>query len=203
VHPQKKEYWGNINPIGREELLRRGQKSGRDLCFDYLRQNKGEIKVIRIFSTYGPRMRPEDGRVVSSFIVEAIQGRDITAYGSGDQTRSFCYIEDMIEGMIRMMDYETGTGENPKGANYTRPSLSGFPDPINLGNHEEVSIGALAEKIIRLARSDSKIIFEELPEDDPRRRYPGIPKARHYLEWEPKVPREEGLKRTIEYVKSS
>lgn len=165
-----------------------GASSDSSLCsFDYLRQNKVDIKVIRIFNTYGPRMRPDDGRVVSSFIVEAIEGRDITVFGSGEQTRSFCYVEDMIEGMIRMMDYETG--ENPKGADYTRPSLSGFPGPINLGNPEEVSVGSLAQKIIDLTRSESKIIFEKLPEDDPRRRCPDISKARHYLKWEPRVPR--------------
>jgi UDP-glucuronate decarboxylase len=196
------EYWGNVNPIGRRSCYDEGKRVAETFFFDYL-QNKVDIKVIRIFNTYGPRMRPDDGRVVSSFIVEAVEGRDITVYGSGEQTRRFCYIEDMIEGMIRMMDYETETGENPKGADYTRPSLSGFPGPVNLGNPEEVSIGALAEKIIiRLARSDSKIIFEELPEDDPRRRCPDISKARHYLEWEPKVPLEEGLKRTIECMKS-
>jgi UDP-glucuronate decarboxylase len=199
IHPQTEEYWGNVNPIGRRSCYDEGKRVAETFFFDYLRQNKVDIKVIRIFNTYGPRMRPDDGRVVSSFIVEAIRGRDITVFGSGEQTRSFCYIEDMIEGMIRMMDYETG--ENPKGADYTRPSLSGFPGPVNLGNPEEISIGALAEKVIRLARSESKAIFQELPEDDPRRRCPDISKARHYLSWEPKVPLEEGLKRTIEYLK--
>jgi UDP-glucuronate decarboxylase len=200
MHPQTEEYWGNVNPIGKRSCYDEGKRVAETFFFDYLRQNKVDIKVVRIFNTYGPRMRPDDGRVVSSFIVEAIQGRDITVYGNGEQTRSFCYIDDMVEGMIRMMDYETG--ENPKGTDYTRPSLSGFPGPVNLGNPEEITIEALARKVIDLARSESKIIFEELPEDDPRRRCPDISKARHYLKWQPKVPLEEGLKRTIDYLKS-
>jgi len=155
---------------------------------------------VRIFNTYGPRMRPDDGRVVSSFIVEALLGGPVTVYGSGEQTRSFCYIDDMIEGMIRMMDYETG--ENPSGRDYTQPSVSGFPGPVNLGNPEEIPIGALARKVIDLARSRSAIAFEDMPDDDPKRRCPDISKAKEYLKWEPKVFLEEGLKRTIDYFLS-
>jgi UDP-glucuronate decarboxylase len=139
--------------------------------------------VVRIFNTYGPRMRPDDGRVVSSFVVEALKGEDITIFGDGSQTRSFCHVDDMIEGIIRMMDYETG--EYAKDTDYTRPYLSGFPGPVNLGNPEETSIGRLAERIVQLAGSPSKVTFQNLPEDDPRRRRPDISKAREYLKWEP------------------
>jgi UDP-glucuronate decarboxylase len=200
VHPQTEEYWGNVNPIGKRSCYDEGKRVAETFFFDYLRQNKVDVKVVRIFNTYGPRMRPDDGRVVSSFIVDAIQGRDIEVYGTGEQTRSFCYIDDMLEGMIRMMDYETdGT---LKGTDYTRPSLSGFPGPINLGNPEEVSIRSLAEKVIGLARSQAEIVFKKLPEDDPRRRCPDISKARNSLKWEPQVPLEEGLKKTIDYFRN-
>jgi UDP-glucuronate decarboxylase len=199
IHPQKEEYWGNVNPIGRRSCYDEGKRVAETFFFDYLRQNKVDIKVIRIFNTYGPRMRPDDGRVVSNFIVEALHGKNITIYGSGDQTRSFCYIDDLVEGMIRMMDFETG--DTVRDTDYTRPFLSGFPGPVNLGNPEEVSIRLLADKILGLADSDAKVVFESLPDDDPRRRCPDITKARGFLRWEPKVKLEEGLRRTVEYFR--
>ena len=200
VHPQTEEYWGNVNPIGKRSCYDEGKRVAETFFFDYLRQNKVDVKVVRIFNTYGPRMRADDGRVVSSFVVEAIRGRDIGVYGKGEQTRSFCYIDDVIEGMIRMMDYETG--ETVRDADYTRPSLSGFPGPLNLGNPEEVSIRSLAEKIVGLTGSKSGIVFEGLPEDDPRRRCPDISKAGKHLSWAPLVPLEEGLRRTIDYFRN-
>jgi UDP-glucuronate decarboxylase len=167
--------------------------------FDYLRQNKVDVKVVRIFNTYGPRMRLDDGRVVSNFIVQALEGKDITIYGDGSQTRSFCYVDDLVEGMIRMMDYETG--DSTRDMDYTRPFLSGFPGPINLGNPEEIPIGLLAEKIIQSTGSTSKIMFATLPEDDPKRRCPDISKARTYLQWEPQTSLKEGLRRTVDYFR--
>jgi UDP-glucuronate decarboxylase len=198
-HPQNEEYWGNVNPIGKRSCYDEGKRVAETFFFDYLRQNKVDIKVVRIFNTYGPRMRPDDGRVVSNFIVQALEGEDITVYGAGSQTRSFCYVDDMVEGMIRMMDYETG--EEIRGRDYTKTSLSGLPGPVNLGNPEEVSIRSLAEKIIRLTGSRGKVVFEDLPEDDPRRRCPDISKARVHLKWEPHVSLEEGLQRTIAYFR--
>jgi UDP-glucuronate decarboxylase len=167
------------------------------LFFDYLRQNGVDSKVVRIFNTYGPRMRPSDGRVVSNFIVQAIGNRDITIYGDGSQTRSFCYVDDMIEGMIRMMDYETG--DRIRGMDYTKPSLSGFPGPLNLGNPHEVTVRTLAEKIIDILGSRSQLVFAPVPEDDPRRRCPDITKAQETLSWQPHVSLEEGLSRTIDH----
>jgi UDP-glucuronate decarboxylase len=199
VHPQTEEYWGNVNPIGRRSCYDEGKRVAETFFFDYLRQNKVDIKVVRIFNTYGPRMRPDDGRVISNFIVSALTGRDITVYGSGEQTRSFCYVDDMVEGMIRMMDYQTE--ESPRGMDYTRPYLSGFPGPINLGNPDETPIGALAEKIVLMTGSTSSVVSQKLPEDDPRRRCPDISKARNHLKWQPGVPLEEGLKSTIDYFK--
>jgi UDP-glucuronate decarboxylase len=198
-HPQNEEYWGNVNPIGKRSCYDEGKRVAETFFFDYLRQNKVDIKVVRIFNTYGPRMRPDDGRVVSNFIVEALNGRDITVYGSGEQTRSFCYIDDLVEGMIRMMDYETG--DSVRDSDYTRPFLSGFPGPLNLGNPEEVSIRSLADKVIGLTHSSAKVVFEGLPEDDPRRRCPDITKAKTLLAWEPHVPLIEGLGQTIAYFK--
>jgi UDP-glucuronate decarboxylase len=197
IHPQKEEYWGNVNPIGRRSCYDEGKRLAETLFFDYLRQNKVDVKVVRIFNTYGPRMRPDDGRVISNFIVQALRGEDITVYGDGSQTRSFCYVDDLIEGMIRMMDYETG--EQARERDYTRPYLSGFPGPLNLGNPHEVPVLELAERIIKMVGSRSKIVFEQLPEDDPRRRCPDISKAQSYLSWEPAVPLEEGLRNTIDY----
>lgn len=199
VHPQVEEYWGHVNPIGKRSCYDEGKRVAETFFFDYLRQNHVDVKVIRIFNTYGPRMRPDDGRVVSNFIVSALKGEDITVYGSGEQTRSFCYVDDLIEGMIRMMDYETG--ECVKDVDYTRPHLSGFPGPVNLGNPEEVTIGSVAEKVVRMTGSPAKTVFQELPEDDPRRRCPDIRKAREYLGWEPLTSLDEGLGKTIQYFK--
>jgi UDP-glucuronate decarboxylase len=197
IHPQKEEYWGNVNPVGRRSCYDEGKRLAETLFFDYLRQNKVDVKVVRIFNTYGPRMRPDDGRVISNFIVQALRGEDITVYGDGSQTRSFCYVDDLIEGMIRMMDYETG--EQARERDYTRPYLSGFPGPLNLGNPHEATVLELAERIIKMVGSRSKIVFEQLPEDDPRRRCPDISKAKDLLSWQPAVPLEEGLRKTIDY----
>jgi len=197
VHPQKEEYWGNVNPVGKRSCYDEGKRLAETLFFDYMRQNKVDIKVVRIFNTYGPRMRPDDGRVVSNFIVQALRDENITVYGDGSQTRSFCYIDDLIEGMIRMMDLETG--ERAPERDYTKPFLSGFSGPLNLGNPHEVSVLSIAEKIIRMTRSRSKIVFEKLPDDDPTRRCPDITKARTHLSWQPKVKLDAGLRKTIEY----
>jgi len=199
IHPQTEEYWGNVNPIGKRSCYDEGKRVAETFFFDYLRQNNVDVKVVRIFNTYGPRMRPDDGRVVSNFITQVLKDREITVYGSGTQTRSFCYISDMIEGMVRMMDYETG--DQVRETDYTKPYLSGLPGPINLGNPQETSIAALAEKIVKLMGSSAKIVFERLPEDDPGRRCPDISKARRYLEWEPLVQLDEGLAKTIEYFR--
>ncbi len=200
AHPQKEEYWGNVNPIGRRSCYDEGKRVAETLFFDYLRQNKVDIKVVRIFNTYGPRMRPDDGRVISNFIVEALSSKPVTVYGDGGQTRSFCYIDDMIEGMIRMMDYETGASE--RGMDYTKPYLSGFPGPINLGNPQETSILSIAKSAIKIARSKSDIVFKPLPDDDPRRRCPDITKAKRYLKWAPTVKLDAGLAKTVEYFKT-
>lgn len=197
MHPQKEEYWGNVNPIGKRSCYDEGKRVAETLFFDYMRQNRVDIKVIRIFNTYGPKMRHDDGRVVSNFITQAIDNKPITIYGDGTQTRSFCYIDDMIEGIIRMMDYETE--EKERGEDYTKPYLSGMPGPINLGNPHEVSILTIAKKIIEMSGSRSKLIFKNLPDDDPKRRCPDISKAKKYLKWQPKVALEEGLQNTIRY----
>jgi UDP-glucuronate decarboxylase len=199
THPQQEEYWGNVNPIGKRSCYDEGKRVAETLFFDYLRQNKVDIKVVRIFNTYGPKLRPDDGRVISNFIVEALDNKPITIYGDGTQTRSFCYINDMVEGMIRMMDYDTGRHERER--DYTKPHLSGFPGPINLGNPAETSILSIAQKIIKLTGSRSKIVFEKLPDDDPRRRCPDIGKAKQYLQWQPRTSLDDGLKRTIAYFK--
>ncbi|MBA4391053.1 MAG: NAD-dependent dehydratase [Syntrophus sp. (in: bacteria)] len=196
-HPQTEEYWGHVNPIGKRSCYDEGKRVAETLFFDYLRQNKVDIKVARIFNTYGPRMRPDDGRVISNFIVNALDNIPITLYGDGTQTRSFCYIDDMIEGLIRMMDY--GSCEQTREQDYTKPYLSGFPGPINLGNPDEVSIASIAEKIILLTGSKSELFFDKLPEDDPRRRLPDISKATKLLKWEPHTGLDEGLGKTIEY----
>ncbi|MCX8023014.1 MAG: SDR family oxidoreductase [Syntrophorhabdaceae bacterium] len=201
IHPQHEEYWGNVNPIGKRSCYDEGKRVAETLFFDYLRQNKVDIKVVRIFNTYGPKMRHDDGRVISNFIIQALHDRPITIYGDGSQTRSFCYIDDMVEGMIRMMDYETG--EMKRERDYTKPHLSGFPGPINLGNPEETTILSIAQKIIEKSASRSEIIYETLPEDDPKRRRPDITKAETYLNWRPSVPLEEGLEKTIAYFKKA
>lgn len=197
IHPQTEEYWGNVNPIGKRSCYDEGKRVAETLFFDYMRQNNVDVKVVRIFNTYGPRMRPDDGRVISNFIVQALQNKPITIYGDGTQTRSFCYIDDMIEGMIRMMDYESGA--YARGRDYTKPYLSGFPGPVNLGNPHEASIASLAEKIVRMLNSKSRIAFEKLPEDDPRQRCPDISKAKTYLKWEPEISLDVGLEKTIQY----
>ena len=182
VHPQREEYWGNVNPIGPRACYDEGKRCAETLFFDYHRQHGVAIKVIRIFNTYGPRMHPRDGRVVSNFIIQALQGNPITLYGSGDQTRSFCYVDDLIDGMIRFMD----TGEEHVG-------------PLNLGNPGEFTIRELAEAVIRLTGSKSKLVHEPLPTDDPKQRRPDITRARELLNWQPAIQLEEGLTRTIAY----
>jgi len=185
VHPQPETYWGNVNPIGPRACYDEGKRCAETLFFDYHRQHRLKIKVARIFNTYGPRMHPNDGRVVSNFIVQALKGEDITVYGDGKQTRSFCYVDDMIDGLIRLMN----TGED-------------FTGPVNIGNPEEYSILQLAEAIIRLTGSKSRIVFKPLPPDDPKQRCPDITLARKVLNWQPTTPLEEGLKRTIEYFRN-
>ncbi len=185
-HPQKESYWGNVNPIGIRSCYDEGKRVAETLMMDYHRQNSVDIRIVRIFNTYGPRMNKNDGRVVSNFIIQALTNQDITVYGDGSQTRSFCYVDDLIAGLIKMMENE----EN-------------FIGPINLGNPEEYTILELAEKIIKLTKSKSKIVFKPLPQDDPVRRKPDITLAQEKLNWSPQIPLEEGLKRTIEYFKKS
>lgn len=182
VHPQVESYWGKVNCIGIRSCYDEGKRCAETLFFDYHRQYGVPIKVVRIFNTYGPRMHPDDGRVVSNFIVQALQGKDITLYGDGSQTRSFCYCDDLIEAMIRMM----GTEES-------------FTGPVNIGNPGEFTIRALAEKVIELTGSGSKIVYRPLPSDDPHQRRPDISLAKEKLNWEPTIQLEEGLKRTIAY----
>ena len=184
VHPQDETYWGNVNTIGLRSCYDEGKRCAETLFFDYYRQNKVNIRVVRIFNTYGPRMHPNDGRVVSSFIMQALRNEPITIFGDGTQTRSFCYVQDMIEGLIRMMN---GPDE--------------FIGPVNLGNPEEQRILDLAQTIIRLAQSKSKIEFHPSPMDDPKRRQPDISLAKEKLDWEPKIGLEEGLKKTIQFFR--
>ena len=182
VHPQVESYWGNTNPIGLRACYDEGKRCAETLFFDYRRQHDLNIKVARIFNTYGPRMHPNDGRVVSNFIVQALQGKDITLYGDGSQTRSFCYVDDLVEAFIRIM-------ETP----------DDFTGPVNIGNPGEFTIRELAEKVIAFTGSASKIIHLPLPMDDPARRRPDITLARETLGWEPKIPLDDGLRRTIDY----
>lgn len=184
VHPQPEGYWGNVNPVGSRSCYDEGKRCAETLFFDYHRQHKLRIKVARIFNTYGPRMHPNDGRVVSNFIVQALRGEDITVFGDGSQTRSFCYVDDMIAGLIRLMN-----------------SPDDFTGPVNLGNPTEFSILELAEKVIGMTGSKSRIVFEKLPQDDPKQRKPDITLAREKLHWSPAVSVEKGLVRTIEYFK--
>jgi len=184
LHPQPESYWGNVNPIGIRSCYDEGKRCAETLFFDYRRQHNLPIKVARIFNTYGPRMLPNDGRVVSNFIVQALQGNDITIYGDGSQTRSFCYVDDLVEGLIRLMESEE--------------DLTG---PVNLGNPGEFSIKELAEKVVAMTGSGSKIVYEPLPQDDPTQRQPDITRAKEKLGWEPKVALDEGLPRTIEYFR--
>jgi UDP-glucuronate decarboxylase len=185
VHPQTEDYWGNVNCVGIRSCYDEGKRCAETLFFDYYRQHKLRIRVVRIFNTYGPRMHPNDGRVVSNFILQALKNEDITIYGDGKQTRSFCYVDDMIEGVIRMMN-----------------APDSFCGPVNLGNPEEYSILGLAQKIIALTQSRSKIVYKPLPEDDPLQRKPKIDLAMAKLKWKPQTQLEEGLKETIDYFRT-
>ena len=182
IHPQPESYWGNVNPVGYRSCYDEGKRCAETLFMDYYRQNQTRIKIIRIFNTYGPRMLPNDGRVVSNFIIQALNNEDITIYGDGKQTRSFQYIDDLIEGMVRMMDTEDD-----------------FTGPINIGNPNEFPVLELAERVIRMTGSTSKIVFKPLPTDDPKQRQPDIKLAKEKLGWQPTVELEDGLKRMIEY----
>ncbi|MFA8298601.1 MAG: UDP-glucuronic acid decarboxylase family protein [Hyphomicrobiales bacterium] len=184
VHPQNEAYWGHVNPIGERSCYDEGKRCAETLFYDYHKQNDVRIKIIRIFNTYGPRMHPNDGRVVSNFIMQALQNKDITIYGKGDQTRSFQYVDDLVEGMIRMMN-----------------TTDDYIGPINIGNPNEFSILELAEKVIKQTGSKSKLVFKPLPTDDPMQRQPDITKAKQKLNWEPHIQLEQGLDKTIEYFK--
>jgi UDP-glucuronate decarboxylase len=182
VHPQPEEYWGNVNPIGTRSCYDEGKRCAETLFFDYHRQHRVKIKVVRIFNTYGPRMHPNDGRVVSNFIVQALQGKDISVYGDGSQTRSFCYVDDLIHGFLALME-----------------SPDDIIGPINIGNPREFTIRQLAQTVIEMTGSKSKIIQQALPADDPKQRRPDITKARELLNWQPTIELREGLARTIDY----
>jgi len=184
VHPQKEDYWGHVNPIGIRSCYDEGKRCAETLFFDYYRQHDLDIKVVRIFNTYGPRMHPNDGRVVSNFIVQALRGEDITIYGDGSQTRSFCYVDDLIEGFLRMM-----------------ASAHEVTGPINIGNPKEFTIRQLAETILKMVGGQSRLILKPLPQDDPKQRQPDITVARNTLAWEPQVELEEGLQKTIAYFR--
>ncbi len=184
VHPQVESYWGNVNPIGPRACYDEGKRCAETLFFDYYRQHKLRIKVARIFNTYGPRMLPNDGRVVSNFAVQALKGEDITIYGKGDQTRSFCYVDDLVRGLVSLMN----TGDDVTG-------------PVNLGNPVESTMIELAEKILKIAKSSSKLVYRPLPQDDPKQRKPDISVARNNLKWEPKIPLDEGLDRTVHFFR--
>ncbi|HUG12324.1 MAG TPA: UDP-glucuronic acid decarboxylase family protein [Opitutaceae bacterium] len=184
VHPQPESYWGHVNPIGKRSCYDEGKRCAETLFFDYHRENKVDIRVIRIFNTYGPRMLANDGRVVSNFIVQALRGEDLTIYGDGTQTRSFCYVDDLIEGFVRFMNQDETVG------------------PMNLGNPGEFTMLQLAEMTIKLVGGKSKIVHKPLPSDDPKQRQPDITLAKRVLKWEPTVPLEDGLKRTIAYFKT-
>ena len=184
VHPQPESYWGNVNPIGRRSCYDEGKRVAETLFFDYHRENKVDIRIVRIFNTYGPRMHPNDGRVVSNFIVQALKGENLTVYGDGTQTRSFCYVDDLLEGFVRLMNQDATVG------------------PVNIGNPGEFTMLELAEQVLKLTKSKSKIVHQPLPADDPKQRRPDITLAKKYLKWEPKVPLAEGLKKTIAYFKT-
>jgi UDP-glucuronate decarboxylase len=185
VHPQEESYWGHVNPIGTRSCYDEGKRCAETLFFDYHRQHRLRIKVARIFNTYGPRMHPNDGRVVSNFILQALRGEDITVYGQGEQTRSFCYVDDLVRALMALM----ATGDEVTG-------------PINLGNPAELTVRDLAEQVIGLTGSKSKIVYKPLPSDDPRQRCPDITLARKTLQWSPTIPLEEGLQRTIAYFRT-
>lgn len=183
VHPQPETYWGNVNPVGIRSCYDEGKRVAETLCMDYHRQNQVDIRIVRIFNTYGPRMHPQDGRVVSNFIMQALKNQPITIYGQGEQTRSFCFVDDLIAGIIAMMDQTLDIG------------------PINLGNPHEMTMKALAEQIIALTGSTSPLTYQELPVDDPKQRQPDITKAKQVLGWQPTIGLEDGLKKTIAYFK--
>jgi UDP-glucuronate decarboxylase len=185
VHPQPETYWGNVNPIGIRSCYDEGKRAAETLFMDYYRKHGVDTRIMRIFNTYGPRMNPNDGRVVSNFIVQALRGEDITMYGDGTQTRSFCYFEDNLDGMMALMAYD-GT----------------LPTPVNIGNPGEFSMLELAEKVIQMTGTSSKIVFQDLPQDDPKQRKPDIAKAKELLNWETTVRLEEGLQKTIDYFRS-
>ena len=184
ISPQPETYWGNVNPIGIRSCYDEGKRAAETLCFDYRRQFNLDTRVLRIFNTYGPNMSPDDGRVVSNFIVQALTGRDITIYGDGSQTRSFCYVSDLVDGILKLFEVE----RNPE-------------SPVNLGNPHEFTMLQLAESVLRLTNSKSKLVFQPLPQDDPQQRRPDISRAKEMLDWKPKVQLEEGLQKTIEYFK--
>jgi UDP-glucuronate decarboxylase len=184
IHPQPERYWGRVNPVGIRSCYDEGKRCAETLFFDYQRQHHLDVKVVRIFNTYGPRMHPADGRVVSNFIVQALRGENLTIYGDGSQTRSFCYVDDLVEALLRMMDSEAG-----------------FCGPVNLGNPVEFSMLELAEQVLRLVGSASQLVFQPLPSDDPRHRQPDIALARDKLSWEPLVALEDGLKETVAYFR--
>lgn len=182
IHPQTEDYWGRVNPVGIRSCYDEGKRCAETLFFDYWRQHQVDIKVVRIFNTYGPRMDPNDGRVVSNFIMQALQGRDITIYGDGQQTRSFCYVDDLIDGMIRMMN-----------------SPQGFTGPVNIGNPGEFTMLELAQQVVTLTQSKSQLVFMPLPQDDPKQRQPSIELAKAQLVWQPKIALQDGLLKTIQY----
>jgi UDP-glucuronate decarboxylase len=184
VHPQPESYWGHVNPIGRRSCYDEGKRCAETLFFDYYRENRVDIRVVRIFNTYGPRMHEADGRVVSNFLMQALRGEDITIYGDGSQTRSFCYVDDLVDGFVRFMAQEQTVG------------------PVNLGNPGEFTMLELAELTVKLVGGKSKLVHQPLPSDDPKQRQPDIAMARQVLGWEPTIPLEEGLKRTIEYFRT-
>ncbi len=183
-HPQREDYWGHVNPIGVRSCYDEGKRVAETLMFDYHRQNGVDIRVVRIFNTYGPRMLPDDGRVVSNFIVQALRGEDLTVFGDGSQTRSFCYVDDLVDGLVRMMDQ------------------ADFIGPVNLGNPAEMTVRELAEKIIGMTGSASRVVERPLPSDDPTRRRPDISLAKQKLDWAPRVPLDVGLARAVEYFRS-
>jgi UDP-glucuronate decarboxylase len=184
VHPQPESYWGNVNPIGRRSCYDEGKRCAETLCFDYHRENQVDIRVVRIFNTYGPRMHPDDGRVVSNFIVQALRGENLTIYGDGQQTRSFCYVDDLIDGFVRFMEQTASVG------------------PMNLGNAGEFTMLQLAELTLKLVGGASRIVHQPLPADDPKQRKPDLTLARALIQWEARVPLEEGLQRTITYFRT-
>lgn len=183
VHPQQESYWGHVNPIGIRSCYDEGKRAAETLFFDYYRQNKVDIRIVRIFNTYGPRMHPNDGRVVSNFVVQALRGEPITVYGDGSQTRSFCYVDDLVEGILRLMEQTETVG------------------PVNVGNPNEFTIRELAEKVVKKIGGKSTIVYKPLPQDDPMQRKPDITAAKKYLDWEPKVMLDEGLDRTIAFFR--